>query len=258
MKLIYVCSQDSQGKFFLFRDLNLMTTSTILKKASIAAGATISFGLFLLTPTQKASAAILFDTSVNPIINGTPSQQFTDLGNGRLLSFDDFTVTGNGWEIDKFTAFGIERSSAPAGDPSYNVSVNLDIYTTPDATTSPLYSFVGTYDSGNLIFDLDGLVLDAGDYWANAYVTRSFNPGGQWYWYQVEHTSGSEGFFQSPDGLTGPNTAPISESSLFGTFTDHSLRIEGKSVPEPASVLGLLAAGALGAVSLKRKDKEDN
>lgn len=215
-------------------------------------------------PLPSTAQGILLDTSRQQSFSVLSSQVFTDFSNSPVLAFDDITVTGQGWTISKFTAFGGERR----GTSTDNVGIFLDILSEPSATINPLFSFTGYEDeNANLIFDLQNFWLPAGTYWFSAYVYRPFSTGDQWFWYRTQPGGpvlGSEAFVHDPNnillrGLVNPT--PVSKASALNPLpSDLSFQIEGTVVPqvvetpEPTSAIALLGAGVLGLRSrLKSK-----
>ena len=267
-------------KIFLWLSSSLTIAIGLLlvESQSVWAGITLSSaeGDFMdritrrwVSPLQQSKPSeadnILFDTSFSQAFSNSASQLFTDVDDSPIFSFDDFTVLGDGWNLDRFIAFGTEGSDGSGQ--SENLNVVLNILSSPSVTTTPVFSFVGIQDENhNLVFDLQSLFLPAGTYWITAYVERPFEQGGQWFWYRTNPAAGLNGndaVLQDPNDLSGAGfTSPTPFSKAFGAPSDLSFRIEGTNVrqqvqvPEADLNLELLAAGAAGiGWTLKKRRK---
>jgi hypothetical protein len=158
-----------------------------------------------------------------------PSQTFMDAADFSTYEFDDFVVGDTGWTVSKITIAGFEQ-----GDPTVNTGVKLAIITGADhnlATTT----YDGVEDeTGSLVFDNLSIALDPGaTLWITAWVERSFDPGGQWFWSTANDGNpvGSEEIFHNPGGGFGSGTDPIPGSMVFGAPADLAFTIEGTKGP---------------------------
>lgn len=169
---------------------------------------------------------------------GVTSQVFPDLSSSSTWGFDDFTLSGT----TRLTSLLIRGTEL--GDSAFNVDVNAAIWSTPDATGTPLYSISGAQISSDLSFDLSGITLSPGTYWLSAQVVRPLSGGGQWYWYQSNEISGSLAVWQNPGGGLGLGSSAIVSPTRPVTLPSFSFRLEGDPVPGPFPALGAVAAFA--------------
>jgi hypothetical protein len=199
-----------------------------------------------------AQAGILYNQPYDGTSPGAPSQVFPDFPSWATKSFDDVTVTGGGWLVQGVTIYGQEQ-----GDPSQNVSVNLQFASSPNFNDpSPVYTGVED-SSGNLVFTGLNINLAPGTYWITAWVVRPELPtGGQWFWSMTDDGSpiGSEFYIQNPGGGLVPGaSSAVPGSSVLGTLpADLAFAITGQAIPEPSGAV-LLALGGLGLVLLSRR-----
>jgi hypothetical protein len=164
-----------------------------------------------------------------PGASQVPSQAFTDTPDFSTYEFDDFVVGATGWTVTKITIVGSEQ-----GDPTMNAGVKLAISTAGDANLVTT-TYDGVEDAtGNLIFDNLNIALDPGvTLWITAWVERSFDPGGQWFWSTANDGQpvGNEEIFDNPGGGFGYGTDPIPGSMVFTTPADLAFTIEGTANP---------------------------
>jgi hypothetical protein len=219
-------------------------------------GRLIALAIVALTSWPATSrAGTLYSQPYDGTSPGVPSQIFTDTNpnysSWNTQAFDDFTVTGSGWLVTGLTFYGQEQ-----GDPSQNVSVNMQFLTAPGFTTSGISG--GTEDSsGNLNFTGLSIFLAPGTYWITGWVDRPELTGGQWFWSMTDYGNpiGSQFYIQNPGGglLYDPTTgnplaaSPTPGSDVFGTLpADLAFTIYGQAVPEPSSA-ALMAIGSFAA-----------
>ncbi len=216
----------------------------------------------LMSRPATSRAGILYSQPYDGTSPGVPSQIFTDTSpnysSWNTQGFDDFTVTGAGWLVTGATFYGQEQ-----GDPSQNVSVNMQFLSAPGFTTSGISG--GTEDSsGNLDFTGLSLFLAPGTYWITGWVDRPELTGGQWFWDITDNGNpiGSEFYIQNPGGglLHDANGNPLAAnptpgSQVFGTLpSDLAFTIYGQAVPEPSSAV-LLAIGGLGFLVVTQRHR---
>lgn len=217
--------------------------------------AAAGLGLLCAAPPPAAHAQALRSQPSNVGV-AYASQVFTDFPAFNTYSFDDFTVTGSGWDITKVTVYGKEFIG---GNAAYNTAVSLAITTAPNAAAiGTTYSGVET--GGNLVFT-QPIHLAPGGYFLTAYVTRPFIRGGQWGIDESTPVSGSAFWFDNPGGGFGDG------KSAFHIDPGHDLafEIDGSSqktalfssVPEPSSVaaFGMTFLGTAGLILRARKRK---
>jgi hypothetical protein len=203
----------------------------------------------LLGCWSGARAGTLYSQPYNGFSPGVPSQVFTDASppysNWSTKAFDDFVVTGDGWLVQGAKIYGQEQ-----GDPSQNVSINLQFQSTalPSFGNNNGIILGGTEDaSGNLNFSDLSVFLAPGTYWISSWVVRPELPiGGQWFWYTTDpgNPIGSESSIQNPGGaLILGATDAVPASTVLGTLpSDLAFTLYGVAVPEPSSLV-LLAMG---------------
>jgi hypothetical protein len=209
-------------------------------------------------------SGVLYSQPYDGVSPGVPSQIFTDMSpdysRWNTEAFDDFTVTGNGWLLTGATFYGQEQ-----GDPTQNVSVNMQFLTAPGFTTGGKSG--GTEDSnGNLNFSGLNTFLAPGTYWITAWLNRPELTGGQWFWdmTNVGNPMGSEFYIQNPgggllqDSLGNPLAANATAGSqVYGTPpADLAFTLFGQAVPEPSSIVLLGISGvALALFALSRQSR---
>jgi hypothetical protein len=205
----------------------------------------------LSLPVAVRADDILYTQPYDGTSPGVPSQIFTDTSpnytSWNTQAFDDFKVTGAGWVITGATFYGQEQ-----GDPTQNVSVNMQFLSAPGFTTNGISG--GVEQSGNLNFSNLSIFLAPGTYWVTGWVNRPELTGGQWFWDMTNagNPIGSEFFIQNPGGglLFDANGNPLAPdptpgSAVFGTPpSDLAFTLYGFAVPEPPGV-ELLAVGGL-------------
>lgn len=226
-----------------------MKTDAILARLIAAA-------LFLLMVCPApAPAGTLFSQPYDGTSPGAPSQMFTDTSPNyssyNTEAFDDFTVpAGPGWIITGATFYGQEQ-----GDPTQNVSVNMQMLSAPGFTTSGISG--GSEDaSGNLNFTGLSIYLAPGTYWITAWVDRPELTGGQWFWDLTDYGNphGSEFYIQNPGGglIPGASSA-VPASTVLGTQpSDLAFTLYGSAVPEPSGAVLLAIGGAAMAIVGRR------
>jgi hypothetical protein len=220
--------------------------------------ATAIAALLISSATARAGN-VLYSQPYDGVSPAVPSQIFTDTSpnysSWNTRAFDDFTVTGSGWLVTGATFYGQDQ-----GDPTQNVSVNMQFLKAPGFTTTGISG--GTEDaSGNLSFNGLSTFLSPGTYSITAWINRPELTGGQWFWdmTNVGNPIGSEFYIQNPgggllqDGNGNPLAAnPTPGSQVYGTPpADLAFTLFGSAVPEPSSIVMLTIGGvALGLFTL--------
>lgn len=201
----------------------------------------------------EARGTVLFDQSTNLTEFGTVSQEFPDFPDFTTAEFDDFTVPSPGWFISRITIYGVEQ-----GNSNLTTNLRLIITRAPGLNQTRVVDITtaGTGHGPNLVFNLNNIQLNPGTYWIAAWVVRQFgNGGGQWFWLRRNPpVNGSEHYFHNPGGGFGFGSDPIPGTQVFGSPADLGFKIEGKVVPEPASMIAL-SAGIVGLLGLRRRKK---
>lgn len=221
----------------------------MLKKLSIAAaGATIA----TLTAVSSASA-VSFSGSGFSIPDNDPAGFSSSINVTDEISVDDITVNlenlAHTWTGDLIATITHEESGTSV-DLIHRVGLIDPVPPTCCGDSSNL--------SGNYSFN-DSFT---GDIWAVA--AGVFNgdvvPGGNYF---ASTINGTQSFLSAFTGLSsaaGTWTLFINDGAGgdIGDLGSWSVDIEGDpvSTPEPASLFALFGIGALGAASLKRKQKE--
>lgn len=232
-----------------------MSTSTILKSLSIAAAGAVVVAVGV---GKAADASTLWYNGDFNFVNGTANEQNTNVSDAH--TYDDFTVSaGKVWNIDSiwsnnlmsFTGVTQATWSIRTGVSAGNGGTVIASGASAATQTATGKSGFG-YNEYNIGVSGLNINLNPGTYWLSVTPIgfssgRSFN----------SFTSGLNAV-GTPAGNDGNS---FFKSSYFGTNfqaqnNDFSMGVGGtaKPIPEPASVLGLLAIGALGTGStLKRK-----
>jgi hypothetical protein len=210
-----------------------------------------------MSPTTARADDVLYNQPYNGVSAAVPSQIFTDTSpnysSWNTQAFDDFTVTGSGWLVTGATFDGQDQ-----GNPTQNVSINMQFMTAPGFTTTGISG--GTEDAnGNLNFNGSSTFLSPGTYWITAWVDRAELTGGQWFWdatnlgspsaipFEMQDPGGA--LLQDPMAMSNPEP----ESQVYGNTVppDLAFTLFGQAVPEPSSIVMLAIGGvALGLFSL--------
>jgi hypothetical protein len=232
-----------------------MSNATILKSLSIAAAGAVVVALGVSKP---AGANTLWYNGDFNFVTGWANEENTNVSDAYI--YDDFAVSaGEVWNIDSiwsnnlmnFTGVTQATWSIRTGVSEGNGGTVIASGTRAATQTATGKSGFGLNEYKIGVSGLN-INLDPGTYWLSVAPVgfgfgRSFN----------DTTSGLNAV-----GIpAGNNGNSFQKSSFFGANfqarnTDFSMGVGGsaKPIPEPASVLGLLAIGALGAGStLKRK-----
>ncbi len=169
------------------------------------------------------NGTVLFSTfsGVQPAPFVVTSQAFTDIGSFAAQGADDFTVTGNGWEIDTVQVQGAYFNGAGPAQ-SLNLYILGNAAGIPDTTNLSAGSIYAAENlsytdvgSGDFLIDLPGpgVLLQAGTYWLVVQANMSVAAGGQWGWAESASapdsgmTVGAESaWFQTNPGLIPPGT----------------------------------------------------
>lgn len=220
-----------------------------MRSLSLARNAVALTTLACLALSSAGYAQTLYQQPANLSGVGNASQVFPDQPRFTIYSFDNFTVTGNGWDITQVTAFGVEH-----GDPTFNTAVSLAFTTSPNAAAIGT-TYAGTEIGSNLVFT-QPVHLNPGAYFLTAYVTRLFTGGGQWLFGESAPVNSSSYYEQNPGGGFGFGTAPLQPSS----GADLAFQINGTltpaAVPEPGSVALLIGLTTTGAGFFARRRKQ--
>lgn len=189
-----------------------------------------------LASVAPASAGFLLDQPPIPS-SGIASQDFPNQSSYSCACIDDFTITGPvtfGW----LRIFGLDSAVDGA---ALNLDVRAWILAGPDLGAPVVAALHGSQVGEDLVFDLEGLVVDAGTYWIAAQVVRPFAPGQQWYWLRSGTENGGEAVFHNPGGGFGFGTGPIPLSAVGDGGHDMSFRLE--AIPAPGTIVTLAIAG---------------
>ena len=168
------------------------------------------------------------------------SQEFPNLTEYSCSCLDDFTITAP-VTLATLRIFGLEEAQDGAG---LNLDVRAAIRLAPDLGATPVASLHGTQVGEDLVFNLEGLVLDAGTYWLSAQVVRPFVPSQQWLWRLSDTQNGAEAVFHNPGGGFGFGTAPFPISGVDAGMHDMAFFLE--AVPTPGAVALFALAGLAG------------
>ena len=225
---------------------------SLLPKANLSLAILAGLGLAAAHP---ANAQVLYAQPYDGTSYSIVSQVFPDLPNFTSYCFDDFNVTGPGWDISQVTAYGTEKGVA-----GMNTAVSLAFTTVADASAIAT-TYNGVEDaSGNLVFT-QPIHLDPGNYFITAFVTREVKDGGgEWYFKETTPTHGQDSYFSNPGGGFGLGTTPFHVNPGY----DLAFEIDGtqgggvpSAVPEPSSVLTFaLAALGIGGLMIAAKHKK--
>ena len=249
----------------LYRRKNTLFMS-FLHKNSLSLAILAGLGLAAAHP---ANAQVLYAQPDDGVSSASLSQVFPDFATDTSYSFDDFTVTGTGWDISQVTAFGKD-----IGDPTQNTAVSLAFTTEPNASAvpdvsaiTPTNTYAGVEDaSGNLVFT-QPIHLDAGSYFITAFVTRNavggevsgLEPPGLWDFRATTTVHGQSSYFSNPGGGYNVGKTPYHPGSQ-----DLAFEIDGAqsgavppAVPEPSSFLTFaVAALGIGGLMIAAKRKK--
>jgi PEP-CTERM motif len=239
-----------------------MSTSILLKSLSIAAAGAVVVALGVSKP---AGANTLWYNGDFDFNYGIYNVENNGIGNGYV--YDNFTVSaGEVWNIDSIWSNNLmDRIGVTQATWSIRTGVSAGNGGTVVAsgTSAATQTYTGNSVPGYNEYKIGvsglNINLDPGTYWLSV-TPIAF--GNSEFWFNSS-TSGS-GAVGTPSGNDGNSffDSPVfdinfdSISTLLEVDLDFSMGVGGtaKPIPEPASVLGLLAIGALGAGStLKRK-----
>lgn len=190
---------------------------------------------------SAASGGAAFEIFQPPVPGAAiASQDFPNLPDYRCICLDDFTITAP-VTLATLEIFGLEEAIDGA---ALNLDVRAWILAVPDINSVPVASLHGQQVGADLLFNLEGLVLEAGTYWVAAHVVRPFVGGQQWLWELSDTRNGAEAMFHNPGGGFGYGTAPLPVSYFDSGMYDMAFRIEG--VPAPGVAATLAIAGLVG------------
>lgn len=189
-----------------------------------------------LASVSSASAGFVFEQPPLPG-GGIASQEFPNLSSYSCACLDDFTLTER-IALGSLRIFGLDDTLA---DPSANLDVRVSFHVGPDLGSAVAATFHGVQVDDDLLFDLGGTFLEAGNYWIAAQVVRPFESGQQWYWQLSDTANGGQAVFHNPGGGFGFGTVPIPVSGLGSGAHDMAFRLE--FVPAPGAWAALALAG---------------
>ena len=277
----------------LVKKLSMAAPTSILNKLGGAAAA-IAVGTVVASPVQATTLYSQTNIVTNPGagFNGEDVSQASATVNsagqtvtGGFRLAQSFTIANPGlWQIDTVSVMAYMTSNYgfPPASPFTGISVNiwdnapgsagsniLGSSTTLQSTdwTEAYRTFNGVLNNNqrpvmNIAAAFTGLNLSAGNYWVDYALTGTSPTGGTTAFTPfLMTTSGGQ-----PATLTGNARQFIPTTSQWVTISNGNpaqgvslpLTVTGRQVPEPASVLGLLAVGALGVTSgLKRKQQQE-
>ncbi len=253
----------------------------MLKKLSIASGLTtagLASALALIVSPPTHAITIIFDQIGNgaPTDNGGSfvNQDFEpvfDSFDGAIV--DDFEIN-NPVKLLGVDAVFVDNSNILSNATQWNVG----IFSSPTAASTSLigdvaHAFVdpndvnistGFNNSGEVLVEIPiSLPLaDADTYWVGIYPTLDFDPFGQVFvsLSSLANDTSDNAVFANPGNGFGSGTL-ANCLALSASPCNVAYRLQAvpelKPVPEPASILGLLAIGAIGSTSLKRRQKEE-
>jgi subtilisin-like proprotein convertase family protein len=238
-----------------------MTTSTWMKKLSIATATTATCVALGIIGIGSAEAATITYTGTGfNIPENNAAGISSDIVISESLNISDLTVTLNNLNHTRIgnlvatltnvttnttvTLFDrVGRSEGPPVIPGYNRNLAGDYSFNDSFTTNFWEVAMGRTPATN------NTIIPSGDYLPTLGVTGAISP------LSAFNGELSQGTWR----LMIADIAPIDTGSL-GSWT-LSITDQPVPVPEPASVAGLLAVGAMGACGLKRKKgqkSEDN
>ena len=168
------------------------------------------------------------------------SQDFPNLPDYSCACLDDFTITAP-VTLATLEIFGLEEAIDGA---ALNLDVRAWILPAPYLGAVPVASLHGRQVGADLLFDLEGLVLEAGTYWIAAQVVRPFAGGQQWLWDLSDARNGAEAMFHNPGGGFGYGTAPLPVSYFDSQMHDMAFRLQGVPAPGVAAVLAIAGLAA--------------
>jgi hypothetical protein len=158
-----------------------------------------SWGQENLVPISQPSdrgGSVLFSTlgGIDPVTSSViTSQVFTDFGGFATAGADDFTVTGNGWEIESVEARGAYFNGAGPADSVnvYILGVSGGLPDTTNLSAGSIYALENASytDIGSGDFEIPlvpdgqpGIFLPPGDYFLVVQANMAAGSGGQWGW----------------------------------------------------------------------------
>jgi hypothetical protein len=212
----------------------MMVTLTAMKKLSVLTVGAAVMALGTLS-TQKAVAVTLDFESLAAPGNGITNHGF-------VYSEDGFTLT-NTSQSYPFATFNTGESRFPGSTALFNDTINgITVLTKNDGGTFGLQSIKLSELNGSF----SALVNFVGVKADSTTVSQTFS---------LDRIFGFETFaFQ---GFVDLVSVSWVQEPNFHQFDDIEIVDKAKSVPEPASVLGLLAVSALGAGShMKRRQQQ--
>ncbi|MDY6785871.1 MAG: PEP-CTERM sorting domain-containing protein [Cyanobacteriota bacterium] len=195
-----------------------MSSVTLMKRLTLAAAGAVALGLGTSYATEAEAALIVLNDSASQTI---PGQDFN-------FSFSPVAKSDGTDGIFTIRARGDYSFGFPTLE---SLSVDIDgIFTQSQVTATP----------------------------ANVITDFSFNDK---LWEQSFTIAGLDLLNITQDSIVNiaVNLLPGVNISLDTAFVEATLEYEeAESVPEPTSMLGLLAVGSMGAVSILKRNKKEN
>jgi MYXO-CTERM domain-containing protein len=206
-------------------------------------------------PVIPGGDAVLYDQTINPIVNNFVDQEFGDFPSFSAYLVDDFKTGGQTWNVTSvstyFTGYGSWGGITTGKLQVYTKSGNIpsngsDIapeYTVPVVVSNVGGSWEVKADTSG-IAELQGI---NGDYWVGLTPVADFGKFGQNFHLLQDLANGDQTAGRNPGGAFGfPNWTHPGDVIGGGPY-DMSFRLDGDVVPAPgaAALLGLggLVAG---------------
>ena len=224
-----------------FQGINFMTTSTMMKNLSMAAGVAITLAL----GTSSAQAATLTNGNFENGFNGWKTIGNTSIKNGKA----SLQSTSSASDVKLESFLGLAAGSLD-GLGNGNATFGSAIKQTIAAKAGDVLTFDWNFKAGDYLpfndfsfFSISSALTELADV---KFVADYGSTGLQNFVYTFQNSGSYSLGFGVANALDNGFNSQLS--------VDNVKVSSATSVPEPASVLGLLAVGAMGASStLKRK-----
>ena len=205
-----------------------------------------------------AYADILIDQQPTNYGNGREgdtSDYFSDLPDLSTYGFDDFALSSS-VTLTSITAYGVELG-VPSGTAHLRIQQNHN-HTDPGTVFVNVMQTGGEVGGDWTFNGLNGMALNAGLYWMEVWIDRTYSTQGQWMWANSSvnpgpppfGVRGSESWLHIPGWLNHPYPLPASQTGLHGP-RDNAFTIYG--VPEPAALPALTSG--LAVLMARRRTK---